>query len=68
MQKNTIYSIPREQADITRFVWVALGIMWLITLLSMTASTQYRAWKFMYAGELGGKIADKVYWPFMCLV
>lgn len=68
MQKNTIYSIPREQGDITRFVWVALAIMLLITLLSMIASTQYMAWKFMYAGELGGKIAEKVYWPFMCLV
>ena len=67
-QKNTIYSIPREQGDITRFVWVALAIMLLITLLSMTASTQYMAWKFMYAGELGGKITDKVYWPFMALV
>lgn len=68
MQKNTIYSIPREQADITRFVWVALAIMLVITLLSMTAATQYMAWKFMYAGELGGKITDKFYWPFMCLV
>lgn len=68
MQKNTIYSIPREQGDITRFVWIALAIMLLVTLLSMIASTQYIAWKFMYAGELGGIIDGKFYWPFMCLV
>lgn len=68
MKQNTIYSIPREQGDITKLVWVALVIMLLITLLSMTASTQYMAWKFMYAGELGGKITEHLYWPFMCLV
>lgn len=68
MQKNTIYSIPREQGDITRFVWLALAIMLLVTLLSMITSTQYLAWKFMYAQELGGRLSGHLYWPFMCLV
>lgn len=68
MQKNTIYSIPREQGDITKFVWVALGIMIVITMLSLTAATQYLAWKFMYAQELGGRLTGHFYWPVMCLV
>ena len=63
-----IYSIPREQGDITKFVWVALGIMIVITMLSMTAATQYLAWKFMYAQEMGGRISGHFYWPFMCLI
>ncbi|GAB1394094.1 conjugal transfer protein TraG [Rhodocyclaceae bacterium] len=71
-QTQSLYSIPREQGDITRFVWSALAIMLMVTLLSMTASTQYIAWKFMYAQDLGGRIGhlgdNHLYLPFMCLV
>lgn len=67
-QQNAIYSIPREQTDITKFVWSALGLMLIITFLSLTASTQYIAWKLMYAKELGGEILPGIYWPVMCIV
>lgn len=68
-QTQSLYSIPREQGDITRFVWSAIAVMLLVTMLSLTASTQYIAWKFMYARELGGRIGDShFYLPFMCLV
>lgn len=66
--KNAMYSIPREQGDVTKFVWSALGVMLLITLLSMTAATQYIAWKFMFAQELRGQIAGHIYMPFMCII
>jgi len=66
---SPLYSIPKESGDITRFVWVSLAIMLVVTILSMTASTQYLAWKFMYAQELGGRIGDtRFYLPFMCLI
>lgn len=67
-QKTDLYSIPREQADITKFVWQALGIMILTTIVSMWLATEYLAWAFMYAQELGGKIFGAIYWPWMVLV
>lgn len=68
MSTTPMYTIPKEKGDITKFVWLALAVMIVVTLISMQAATQYLAWKLMYANELGGKISDKIYLPFMCLV
>ncbi|XXG32007.1 MAG: hypothetical protein WJ306_05460 [Ferrovum myxofaciens] len=57
MSQDTLYHIPKTQQDITRFVWVGLGLFALIVLLSCWAATEYAAWKLGFDPGLGVPMA-----------
>lgn len=63
-----LYSIPEHDGRPSGGALLMLAVMLLVTLCSMWASTQYLAWRFMYAGELGGVLVWHVYAPWMCLI
>jgi type IV secretion system protein VirD4 len=63
-----IYHIPTAQKDITRFIWVGLGLFIVIALLSSWAATEYAAWALGFTAALGKPMLPYVYFPFDILV
>lgn len=63
-----LYSIPKAQRDITRFVWPALGLFGMIVLLSAWAATEYAAWGLGYGPALGAPMMAHLYLPFDVVV
>jgi type IV secretion system protein VirD4 len=68
VSQDTLYHIPKTQQDITRFVWVGLGLFAMIVLLSCWAATEYAAWKLGFDPGLGQTMAPYTYFPFDILV
>ncbi|MDA8415974.1 MAG: type IV secretory system conjugative DNA transfer family protein [Betaproteobacteria bacterium] len=68
MSQDTLYHIPKAQQDITRFVWVGLGLFAMIVLLSCWAATEYAAWKLGFDPRLGIPMAPYTYFPFDILI
>jgi type IV secretion system protein VirD4 len=66
---NGLYHIPKAQKDITRFVFVGLGLFAMIVLLSCWAATEYAAWALGFVAALGKPMLEPgVYFPFDVLV
>ena len=65
MGTEALYNIPKEDKDITQFIWSGFGLFFIIVLLSCWAATQYVANAFHNAPILGvPMIAPGVYAPF----
>ncbi|SCC93178.1 putative Ti-type conjugative transfer system, TraG [Thiomonas sp. X19] len=66
---DALVHIPKAQKDITRFVWVGLGLFTLLVLLSCWAATEYAAWALGFSAALGQPLLPPfLYSPFDILV
>ncbi|WP_273120542.1 type IV secretory system conjugative DNA transfer family protein [Ferrovum myxofaciens] len=68
MNNIALYHIPKAQHDITRFVWVGLGLFVMIVLLSCWIATEYAAWALGFDPGLGTPMMPYTYFPFDILV
>jgi len=66
---DNLYHIPKAQKDLTRFVFVGLGLFVMIVLLSCWVATEYAAWALGFGAALGKPMLGRwVYFPFDVLL
>ncbi|MHB8549470.1 MAG: type IV secretory system conjugative DNA transfer family protein [Acidiferrobacterales bacterium] len=61
---STLYHIPDVQADLTRVVWPALGLFFVITLLGFWGASEYLAWRLRWSQALGPALWGRLYAPW----
>ncbi|MHB1952328.1 MAG: type IV secretory system conjugative DNA transfer family protein [Sulfobacillus sp.] len=65
---ETLYHLPDSAADLTRVVWLAVGLFLGITLLGFWTATEYAAWALQWSFALGSTVIPHVYAPWRIVI